>query len=46
VWLVLGEQPSRGAIIGGIIVLSALAVHIRAASRGRSRLPQRRGGGI
>jgi drug/metabolite transporter (DMT)-like permease len=36
VWLVLGEQPSRGAILGGIIVLAALAVHIRAVSRRRS----------
>ncbi len=33
VWLVLGEAPSRGAVIGGVIVLSALAVHIRAAAR-------------
>lgn len=36
VWLVLGEQPSRGAVIGGISVLSALAVHIRAVARRRS----------
>ena len=36
VWLLLGEVPSRGAVIGGIIVLSALAVHIRAVSRKRS----------
>jgi drug/metabolite transporter (DMT)-like permease len=36
VWLLLGEVPSRGAVIGGIIVLSALAVHIRAASRSRT----------
>jgi drug/metabolite transporter (DMT)-like permease len=35
VWLVLGEVPSRGAVIGGIIVLSALAVHIRAVSHRR-----------
>ena len=36
VWAVLGEVPSRGAIIGGVIVLSALAVHIRASARSRS----------
>ncbi|HKX08601.1 MAG TPA: DMT family transporter [Stellaceae bacterium] len=36
VWLVLGERPSRGAILGGLIVLAALAVHIRAAARRRS----------
>ena len=36
VWSVLGEQPSRGAIFGGLIVLAALAVHIRAVARRRS----------
>lgn len=36
VWLVLGERPSRGAIFGGIVVLAALAVHIRAAARKRA----------
>ncbi len=36
VWLVLGEEPSRGAILGGVIVLSALAVHIRATARSRA----------
>jgi len=36
VWLLLGEVPSRGAVVGGIIVLSALAVHIRAVSGKRS----------
>ncbi|HLJ21282.1 MAG TPA: DMT family transporter [Stellaceae bacterium] len=36
VWLVLDEVPSRGAIVGGIIVLSALALHIRATARRRS----------
>ena len=36
VWLALGETPSRGAVIGGVIVLAALAVHIRAVSRKRS----------
>ena len=35
VWLVLGEQPSRGAILGGLTVLAALAVHIRAVARRR-----------
>ena len=36
VWLALGERPSRGAIIGGLIVLAALAAHLRAAGRRRS----------
>ena len=35
VWLVLGERPSRGAVLGGVIVLAALAVHIRAVARRR-----------
>jgi drug/metabolite transporter (DMT)-like permease len=36
VWLVLGEQPSRGAILGGVIVLAALAAHLREVGRKRS----------
>ncbi|MGH7123355.1 MAG: DMT family transporter, partial [Stellaceae bacterium] len=36
VWLILDEHPSRGAIFGGIIVLAALAVHIRAVGRRRA----------
>jgi drug/metabolite transporter (DMT)-like permease len=36
VWLALGERPSRGAIIGGLIVLAALAAHLRAAGRRRA----------
>lgn len=36
VWLVLGEQPSRGALIGGGIVLTALAVHIADVGRRRA----------
>jgi drug/metabolite transporter (DMT)-like permease len=36
VWLVLGEAPSRGAILGGIVVLAALAVHIRVTAGRRT----------
>jgi drug/metabolite transporter (DMT)-like permease len=36
VWLALGERPSRGAIVGGLIVLAALAAHLRAVGRWRS----------
>ena len=36
VWLALGERPSRGAIVGGLIVLAALAAHLRAVGRRRS----------
>ena len=35
VWLVLGEPPSRGAILGGAIVLAALAAHLREVRRRR-----------
>lgn len=37
VWLVLGERPGQGALIGGAIVLGALAVHFIGdlARRGR-----------
>jgi len=35
VWLVLGERPSRGAILGGLIVLAALAAHLREVRRRR-----------
>jgi drug/metabolite transporter (DMT)-like permease len=36
VWLVLGEQPSKGTLVGGALVLAALAVHIREVGRDRT----------
>ena len=36
VWLALGERPSQGAILGGLIVLAALAAHLRESGRRRA----------
>jgi len=36
VWIFLGEQPSRGGFIGGVIVVASLATHIIVASHQRN----------